>query len=265
MKCEDAELSMMNSLMGESSPDDRQALDEHLKGCSPCSTELAAMESMWRELGEADQLRKSSDSDRMNRRFRRALEEFEADLETGQRPTFSEWWINLWTARPVWQVGFSAAVLGCGVLVGLAVSSQQTTRGEIDGLRADLESMSRAVTVLLQDESATERLRAVSWSKAKEPSDVVLDALLQSARLDPNVNVRLAAVDALAKYSDRRPIRSGLIDSLAVERSPLVQLAVLEVVAGDQGFRSGELERILRSSDLDPFVLEHFSVQAESL
>ena len=127
MKCEDAQLLMMDSLMGESSPDDRQALDEHLEGCSLCSTELAAMESMWRELGEADQLRKGSDSDRMNRRFRQTLAEFEADLDLGQRPTFSEWWINLWAARPVWQVGFSTAVLGCGVLVGLAVSSQQTS------------------------------------------------------------------------------------------------------------------------------------------
>jgi anti-sigma factor RsiW len=265
MKCEKAELLLMDSLMGDLSSDDRQELAEHLAGCSRCSAEAAAMESTWRELGEADQLRSSSNSARMIGRFQRSLKEFEADLDVSSRPTFSEWWMNLWATRPVWQIGFSAAVLGCGVLLGLAVSSKQTGRIEIDELRANLESVNRAVTVLLQHESATERLRAVNWSMTEEPSDVVLDALLQSVRLDSNVNVRLAAVDALAEYADRGPIRSGLIDSLAVERSPLVQLAVVEVVAAGQGFSGGELEQILRSSDLDPSVLAHFSVQTESL
>ena len=265
MKCEQVEVLLIDSLMGELSSDDRESLNEHLSSCPRCSLEAAAIESTWRDLGEVDQLRKHPDSERMVRRFQKSLQQLDAgELEVG-KPSLSEWWTGLWVARPAWQLGFTAAILVCGLLLGLGVSSQKVRRGEIEELRADLDSMNRAVTVLLQHESATERLRAVNWSAVEEPSDVVLDALLQSARLDPNVNVRLAAVDALAGYADRGGIRSGLIDSLAVERSPLVQLAVLEVVAGDRGFRSGELERILQSSELDPSVLTHFSVQVENL
>jgi hypothetical protein len=265
MKCEQIEVLLVDSLMGELSPDDRELLDEHLSRCPRCSSEAVAMESTWRNLGEVDRLRKHSDSERMVRRFQRSLRALDAgELEVG-KPSFSDWWASLWLARPVWQLGFTAAMLVFGLLLGLGVSSRQVRRGELEELRADLNSMNRAVTVLLQHESATERLRAVNWSATEEPSDVVLDALLQSARLDPNVNVRLAAVDALASYADRGGIRSGLIDSLAVERSPLVQLAVLEVVAGDRGFRRGELERILQSGELDPSVLRHFSVQVENL
>ena len=265
MNCQEIQLMLIDSLMGELSDDDREAVNQHLSTCPQCSSEAQTMDSTWRELGEADRLRSRSDSDRMMQRFQESLRQFEADLSRTDRPSFSEWWAGLWGARPLWQMGFSAAVLALGVFLGLSLASRQVSRGEIEELRADLDSMNRAVTVLLQHESATERLRAVSWSKDEQPSDVVLDALLQSARLDPNVNVRLAAVDALAEYADQSPIRSGLIDSLAVERSPLVQLAVLEVVAGDRGFRSGELERILQSSDLDPSVLAHFSVQVENL
>ena len=65
MNCEQAELILMDSLMGDSSSDDRQELAEHLAGCPRCSAEAAAMESTWRDLGEADQLRSSSNSDRM--------------------------------------------------------------------------------------------------------------------------------------------------------------------------------------------------------
>ena len=145
------------------------------------------------------------------------------------------------------------------------MTSRQATRGEIDELRAEIDSMSRAVTIsLLQHQSASERLRAVSWSRIAGPDNQVLGALLDAARLDPNVNVRLAAVDALAAYADDGAVRSGLIDSLEVERSPLVQLAVLEAVAGEEGLHNGELQQLIDSGDVDESVLQHFAAQAET-
>jgi hypothetical protein len=92
-----------------------------------------------------------------------------------------------------------------------------------------------------------------------------MNALLASAREDPNVNVRLAAIDALASHADQPPVRSGLIDTLSVEDSPLVQLAVLEAVAGEEGLRNGELQRLIDSGVVEESVLQHFAAQAESL
>ena len=260
MKCEKVELLLIESLMGEIEPSVRSAVAEHLASCPRCAAEAAELETTWRDLGAADRLRKGPDSERMVQRFRRELQELERNEAHSTRPDFARWWAGLWAVRPAWQVGFSTLVLMCGLLLGMGISISQSGRGEVQELRSELQSMNRAVTVLLQGESATERLRAVNRSTTGEPSDIVLDALLQSARVDPNVNVRLAAVDALANYADRGAIRSQLIDSLAVERSPLVQLAVLEVIAGEHGFRAEELERILKTSHLDPTVLRHFSV-----
>ena len=169
------------------------------------------------------------------------------------------WW-------PAWQAAFSAAVLLLGVLLGAGVTSRQAANEEIAELRADVETMSRVVTVsLLQHQSAAERLRAVSWSRRAGSDDQVLAALLDSARSDPNVNVRLAAVDSLARYVDQSAVRSGLMETLEVETSPLVQLAVLEAVAGDEGLRSGELGRLMDASEIDPAVLEVFTAPAETL
>jgi len=146
------------------------------------------------------------------------------------------------------------------------MTSKESTRGEIDQLRAEMDTMSRAVTIsLLQHQSASERLRAVSWSRVAGSDNQVLTALLDSARHDPNVNVRLAAVDALAAHADSGPVRTGLIDTLAMESSPLVQLAVLEAVAGEEGLRNGELRKLTDSGVVDESVLQHFAAQAESL
>ena len=266
MNCDKADKLLMDSLMGALQPAEQQGLEEHLATCERCRQEAAGMESLWQDLGDMDEERGAVPSDRLTRRFRLALADFEAELEKTSRPGLTEWWAGLWAARPAWQAAFSAVVLIFGVLLGAGITSQQSSSSEIDELKAEIETMSQAVTLsLLQHQSASERLRAVSWSRMAGPDDRVLGALLDSARLDPNVNVRLAAVDALAAYADQAPVRSSLIDSLSVERSPLVQLAVLETVAGNEGLRNGELERVLESSEIDESVLQYFAAQAESL
>lgn len=266
MNCDQADKLLMDSLMGALSAEDRQALDEHLTTCERCREEAMGVESLWQDLGDLDQARVEVPSDKLTRRFRLALADFETNLQETSRPGFREWWAGLWTARPAWQAAFSAALLVMGVFVGAGMTSKETTRSEIDQLRAEMDTMSRAVTIsLLQHQSAAERLRAVSWSRMAGSDNQVLTALLDSARQDPNVNVRLAAVDALAAHADSGPVRTELIDTLDVEDSPLVQLALLEAVAGEAGLRNGELQKLTESGVVDASILQHFAAQAESL
>jgi len=266
MICEQADKLLMDSLMGALGAEDRRQLDEHLATCERCREEATGVESLWQDLGDLDESRQEVPSEKLTRRFRLALADFEVDLQETARPGFAQWWAGLWSARPAWQAAFSAALLIMGVLLGAAVIPEKATRGEIDELRAEMNTMSRAVTVsLLQHQSVAERLRAVSWSRMAGSDDQVLTALLDSARQDPNVNVRLAAVDALAAYADTVPVRRGLIDTLDVEESPLVQLALLEAVAGEEGLRAGELRKLTDSGVVDESVLQHFAAQAESL
>ena len=266
MNCEKTDKLLMDSLMGALGTEDRRDLDEHLASCERCREEAAEIETLWHELGRLDDSSREVPSDKLTRRFRLALADFETNLHETSRPRFSEWWAGLWTARPAWQAAFSAAVLVMGVLLGAGMASRQTANEDLDKLRAEVETMSRAVTVsLLHHQSASERLRAVSWSRRAGGDERVLTALLDSARSDPNVNVRLAAVDALARYTDQGAVRSSLIDSLEVEKSPLVQLAVLEAVAGEEGLRNGELQRLKDASEVDQTLLEYYAAQAESL
>lgn len=266
MNCEKAGKLLMESLMGALNSEARRDLDEHLASCQRCGEEAAEMETLWHELGDLDESRQEVPSERLTRRFQLALADFESNLHETPRPRLSEWWAGLWTTRPAWQAAFSAAVLVLGVLLGAGVTSRQPANGGLDELRVEIETMSRVVTVsLLQHQSASERLRAVSWSRMAGGDDRVLSALLESARSDPNVNVRLAAVDALAGHADQGTVRTSLMDSLEAEKSPLVQLAVLEAVAGEEGLRNGELQRLRDASDVDQTLLEYYAARAENL
>jgi hypothetical protein len=66
--------------------------------------------------------------------------------------------------------------------------------------------MRELVALTAGQQSASERLRGVSWANQVESSDgQVLAALLDSVNHDPNVNVRLAAADALRTFAMTSP------------------------------------------------------------
>ena len=84
---------------------------------------------------------------------------------------------------------------------------------ELSQLRGQVESLRQLVALsLLQEQSASARLRGVNYSyQMTQPDREVQQALLHAVNHDTNVNVRLSAVDALAKFADRArgPARAG--------------------------------------------------------
>ena len=76
---------------------------------------------------------------------------------------------------------------------------------------------------LLENPSATERLRAVGYTKnLNDANGRVIDALLTTLNNDPNVNVRLVTLEALAELAHDPRAREGLVQSLTKQESPLV-------------------------------------------
>ena len=88
-----------------------------------------------------------------------------------------------------------------------------------------------AAVSLLQQSSAMERLRGVSvGAQLKQPGKNMLDALLQTLDGDPNVNVRLAAVDALYLFASNPDVKEGILQSLTRQESPSVQTALIDLL-----------------------------------
>jgi HEAT repeats len=102
---------------------------------------------------------------------------------------------------------------------------------------------------MLEKESATERLKAVSLSSdMNQVSKKVTTALFKTLNGDENVNVRLAALDVLMNYAKDGQVRAELIKSISVQDSPLVQVALAELMVTLQEKKSvSELKKLLRS------------------
>ena len=112
---------------------------------------------------------------------------------------------------------------------------------------------------LLQQQSASDRLRGVSYAYRVEPDDSqVLSALLTTVDHDSNVDVRLAAVDALKKFTNNPVGRNGLARALGKQDSPLVQIAILdEIVEVHDRSAAPAIQALVSSTDVNPEVKQH--------
>lgn len=164
---------------------------------------------------------------------------------------------------PEWNVLFPRLALGCAlILVGFLSGvwiKQPTTGSEVTQLTRQVAELKEMMMIsLLEKESATERLKAVSLTQEiSDPSKKVTAALLKTLNADPNVNVRLAALDALQGYVNLAQVREGLVRSIALQESPLMQLALAELMAVIQEKSSiSELKKVLDKKETPKEVKE---------
>jgi len=231
MTCHDARHHSADYLTGALPASVRAALEDHLDACPDCATDLGNLRELWTLLGDLPA--PVADSAAMRARFRAmtAADGRVTDISRGRRKV-SAWW---WTpgVRPAWAVGAMAAALVAGVVVGrYSPSAAPAAAADVTALRAEVGELRQMVSLsLLQGPSASDRLKGVAWAADLDGSGTtVVGALLETLANDPNVNVRLASVDALRRFAERDAVRRGAVEALARQTSPIVQMALIDFV-----------------------------------
>jgi hypothetical protein len=151
------------------------------------------------------------------------------------------------------RLAFASVTLLLGLAAGFFLRAPQSQKDDqIKMLGEEVSDLKEMMMLsLLEKESATDRLKAVSLSEDMgQASQKVTTALLQTLNHDDNVNVRLAALDALRAYSKDSKVREELIRSISKQDSPLVQISLAELMVEMQAKSSvKELEKILRNEN----------------
>ena len=111
-----------------------------------------------------------------------------------------------------------------------ATAPTATAASELAAMRTEMHDLREMVSLsLMQQQSASDRIRGVTWTgQLDRPSGEVVSALLDALMHDPNVNVRLATIDALERFASRDDVRRGTIEAVESQPSPLVQIALID-------------------------------------
>jgi hypothetical protein len=161
---------------------------------------------------------------------------------------------------------FPALCLVLGFVMGVATLN--IDQGLVFGKNAEVKRLSNEVSnmkqmmmlAMLQNPIATERMKAVSYTKEFEKiDDRVMNALITTFQSDDDDNVRLLALKALLKQADKPEVREMLIESLMVEKSPIIQVALADAMIKLQEKKSvTPLKKRLKETELNKFVKEKF-------
>jgi hypothetical protein len=119
-----------------------------------------------------------------------------------------------------------------------ATSRHPVRHGGVEG--PNLESrnpasdyrLSSMVYRLSNMESASDRYAAVSEiMEMKKIDRDIIDVLVKTMNNDPNSNVRLAAMESLGKYYREPYVKKQLVQSLSIQKDPVVQIALIEMLS----------------------------------
>jgi len=185
-----------------------------------------------------DEIKTPEPDSNMEMRFQGMLDHYkQAELE--KRNYWKDLWSNLillFTVRPQVQLAYSLVLIALSLGAGYLLNHKETVKTDeteqLSALATQVKEMRKMMVVsLLENASATERLRAVNYTGEMQRADhQVITALLTTLNEDQNVNVRLVTLDALAKFSDQPEVRAGLVESITRQDSPLVQVAMANLM-----------------------------------
>jgi hypothetical protein len=260
MNCEAIGELLPDYLQSRLNPDLASEVEKHLAGCPVCGEEAA----LWRKLAV---LPEEQPSPAMQSRFKAMLESYQegrweksslaAEKEKARTPML--WGLGNWRQMPFAGVAWACVFLICGFLIGRHTDRTGNTdiNDKFAALQAELAATRQTVALsMLQQQSASQRLEGVSWSRRlQQPDPQVLNALFHTLRFDSSVDVRLAALDALSRYSGQPEVRRELINALEGKQSPLVQVALIDLLV-DMHDRSAvdQLKQFQQDPKVNPTV-----------
>lgn len=264
MNCTRVQECFIDYQDGSLPADDAAQLRTHLASCPPCQREWSALQEITRKL---DALPAANPSPRLRAQFYAMLETHQREVDAPSpfalaRGRIDRFFATLLPAQPAVQFALSLALLLGGLFAGqrflapaaVVVPVDNTAKIELAALRAQLNSMGQLVTYsLLQQQSTSDRMRTVlATMELKSPDRNVLTDLVGSLAFDPSINVRLSAVEALTPHADEALVRAGVLTALPRESAPLVQVAMIELLAGAREAAAKPVfEKLSRNEALD--------------
>ncbi|MBC8181192.1 HEAT repeat domain-containing protein [candidate division KSB1 bacterium] len=232
---------------------------KHLNDCPTCKTEVESLSGIW---GKMEKIPEEIPETALKIRFENMLDVYKQGMKEVKQPfSFKNYFLSVFESwrlkHPAFQFAGSVMLLLIGLTIGYFLHPIISNGNNVIQLREEIINMQQVVSLtLLKQKSASDRLQGVMvGSKIAGQSSNVLSELINTLNTDPNVNVRLAAVNALYLYRNNPQIKQGLINSLSVQESPLVQIALVDLLSEIKEEKTlHALKELIKKNHLNPEV-----------
>lgn len=240
MNCKDIQAKLIDYLDHKLDAATAGDMRQHLASCTSCSREAEELRELLTAMsGSAPEMPPPALRENFSIMLQSELnmqatttiiEEFHA--ATGETPQPAR---IMRFSSPLWRIAAAVILLAGGMGIGMLIRtkpSESTTTEEIAAMRKELKEMKEEVMFnLINDESASQRIKAVSYvEQMPSPDQQVINALLNTLDHDKSVNVRLASLYSLSRFADRQAVRDSLVTSLKLQTDPIVQVVLINLL-----------------------------------
>ena len=149
-----------------------------------------------------------------------------------------------WSAR----LAFAVILIVVGWQLG------QNEQHHVELLRSEVSEMQKMISIsMLKDHSPSKRIQALQYITRFDQLNFQLRrSLFDILNRDPNVNVRLEALETLLLYRGDEEIRHQLVLSISKQSAPMIQMAMAEAMVSLKEKRAiAPLKKLLLQKDLN--------------
>jgi hypothetical protein len=161
-------------------------------------------------------------------------------------------WLNKST---FYQVAAAVTLILVGYLGSLWVDSFR--QSNFQALENELNDMKELVIkTMMKQESASERIQGVlTVNELKEPDEEILNALITTMNYDDNVNVRMAALEALTNFADYELVKNAFIQALLNQDNPTIQIKLISILVNMEEKRAVDpIQKMIDDENISTFV-----------
>ncbi len=239
MKCENVNIYLPEYIDGKLDATKAKAIQNHLDSCQACTSLHKEMQSF---LSFADSMPEIETPTDMKDEF---MEMADLYAKPEIRTIFIPAWLKV------------AAVLLFAMLTYAGGYLTPKGNNNIAHLESELIKLKQdVIRAELQDVSGPQKIQAAySAQQISNPGDQLINALVQTMNTDKNVNVRLAAINALSGQLDNQQVKDAMIRSLTIQENPLLQISLIQVLT-ESGIKEAKdkIEFLSDNEDTDPNV-----------
>jgi len=215
------ESRIIDYLDGKGSPEERMKLEQELSQDAEANKLFQQLQEVMLAMDKVSVLEPSS---QLKMEFDKALQQ---EIAVQKKTTKTVFFSPI-----VYRVAAGFLLVMAGLVIGYEINKNQERERELVELKQQVEENRQLMLAMLDNQqSASQRMVGVSVAYELETADdQIVQVLVKTLNEDTNSNVRLAALEALGKFSNEEVVRQSLIKSLTTQKDPVVQIALIQLL-----------------------------------
>lgn len=239
----------------------KKNIEEHLKSCASCTQ---MRQEFIHLIDTINQVQEELPDKDLELNFNEILTKEKLALKTSKSIVLKPKSKGL---RPTLQVAATILLMLSCYLFGNYKNNASNAK-EIAVLKQEKKEIQTIATLsLMENESASKRLKAVSYAKAfVQPDNEILNVLIAKMNNDKHTNVRLAAANALAKFAENDNVRQALIKTLETEENANMQIELIQILVNIEEKRAiPTMRKLLENIETPTYVKDQISSELKQI